>query len=278
MNGLVYPSLVLSLGLLGFGCSAIVDADRVQCSTNADCTGRGGEFANTMCVKNFCEATDAWSCAKHTPLVAKSSKPISVEFTLFDAVSSKFVDNVHASLCGKLDLECTSPVAEIQTDTTGKVHFDVAPLFEGYVQLRGDGYDPTMMFVPPAVESIDLGQFPLTTMVATSVLTSQLGKPLLPGTGRVLVITTGCDKQTSGGVGLSGENMGDEAETFYAVGGFPSFTADETDESGFAGFVNVAAGSVTLVAKVAKGREVGRVALFVRPDYVSVRRIQPWSD
>jgi hypothetical protein len=115
-------------------------------------------------------------------------------------------------------------------------------------------------------------------MVATSVLGSQLGKPLIPGTGRVLTTITGCDMQTAADVTLTGENMGDDAARFFAVGGFPTFTATATDSSGFAGFVNVAPGSITLNATLESGRRVGRVALFVRPDYVSVRRIQPWTD
>jgi hypothetical protein len=271
-------SLLVALGVLVVGCSAIVDAGRFQCSSNADCTKRGSAFANTTCVDNFCKATDPWSCAKHATLVAKSSKPVSIDFTLFDAVSQQAVAGADAELCGKLDLECSAPMSKIQTDAEGAVHFDVPPLFDGYVQLSADGYDPTMLFLPPSVQSIALGEFPLTTMVATSVLGNQLGKPLLPGTGRVLTTITGCDMQTTEGVSLTGENMGDDAAGFYAVGGFPSFSAVSTDSSGFAGFVNVAPGSITLNAQLESGRHVGRVALFVRPGYVSVRRIQPWTD
>jgi hypothetical protein len=278
MTDSLRASLLLSLVLLGLGCSAVVDAERVQCSTDSDCTKRGTKFKNTRCVENLCEAIDVWSCAKHSTQVAKSAKPVSIDFTLFDAVSQAAVAGADAALCGRLDLECSSPMSTIQTDAEGTVHFDVAPLFDGYVQLTGDGYDPTMLFVPPTLESLSLGQFPLTTMVATSVLGNQLGMPLMPGTGRVLTTITGCDKKPSAGVTLSGENMGDEAKGFYAIGGFPTFSATATDSSGFAGYVNVAPGSITLNAELEDGRRVGRVAIFVRADYVSVRRIQPWTD
>ena len=278
MTDFPHSSLLLVLGLLGFGCSAIVDASRPQCSNDADCTKRGAAFADTMCVSNYCEAVDAWSCAKHVPVTAKSSTPVSVDFTLFDAVSQNAVVGLDAALCGKLDLECSSPMSKTQTDDQGTVHFNVAPAFDGYVQLNAEGYDPTMIFLPPSVESTSLGRFPLTTMVATSVLGSQLGKPLLPGTGRVLTTIAGCDMQTAGGVSLTGENMGADAAGFYSIGGFPSFSAVSTDSSGFAGFVNVTPGSITLNAQLEGGEHVGRVALFVRADYVSVRRIQPWTD
>ena len=144
--------------------------------------------------------------------------------------------------------------------------------------VSADGYDSTMLFLPPATEALSLGRFPLTTMVATAVLGGQLGKPLLPGTGRVLMTVTGCDKQTVGGVTLKGQNMGQDAQGFYATGGLPSFSATETDESGFAGFVNVAAGQVSIEGTLADGQSVGRVSLFVRDGSVSVRRLQPWTD
>jgi hypothetical protein len=273
-----YLSLLLTFGTLGAGCSAVVDAGRVQCTTDADCTKRGESFASSTCVESFCQVADAWSCAVHAPLVDKSSKKFSVDFNLFDAVSMKPAAGIDASLCGKLDIECSLPTGTMKTEADGVVRFDVSSAFDGYVQLNAEGYDPTMIFLPPVTEALSLGQFPLTTMVATAVLGGQLGKPLLPNTGRVLVTTTGCDKQTASGVTLSGENMGDDAAVFYAVGGFPSFTASETDSSGFAGFVNVLPGSVTLSAALSDGRKIGRVALFVRANYVSVRRLQPWTD
>jgi hypothetical protein len=269
---------VIVVSVLVSSCSATLDADRVQCTNDADCTKRGGKFAKSECVDNFCEAVDAWSCSEHEPLAAKSSKSVAVDFTLFDAVSMKTVGAAEASLCGKLDLECTAPMTKVTTGADGVVHFDVPQLFDGYVQLKAEGYDSTMMFLPPSLVDLSLGQFPLTTMVATAVLGSQLGKPLLPGTGRVLTTITGCDMNTTEGVVLQGENMGEDAEGFYAVGGFPSFTATSTDNSGFAGFVNVTPGSVTLNAELENGRRVGRAAIFVRADYVSVRRIQPWTD
>lgn len=270
--------LTLAFGTLGFSCSVVVDAERVQCSTDADCTGRGGEFANTVCSKNFCEAVDEWSCSKHPAQSSQSKQPVRIDFALFDAVSSMTVADVDAKLCGKLDLDCAAPLSTMKTGADGVVAFDVAPLFDGYVQLNRDGYDPTLMFLPAVTESVSLGEFPYTVSSAAAFLGTQLGKPLLPEAGRVLTTITGCDKELASGVSLEGENMGADAAVFYAVDGFPSFSATETDGSGFAGFVNVAPGSITLNASIGGGRRVGRAAIFVRAQYVSIRRIQPWTD
>lgn len=270
--------LTLALYVTGTGCSVVVDADRLQCSTSADCKSRGPEFANTVCVKNFCETVDEWSCTKHAALTTKSTAPVSVDFSLFDAVSMSTVSGVEAKLCGKLDLECAAPLAMMTTAGDGLVMFDVKPLFDGYIQLNRDGYDPTLMFLPPIMESISLGQFPYTMAAAAAFLGTQLGNPLLPDTGRVLTTIAGCDMQTTAGVTLLGENMGSDAVGFYALSGFPSLTATATDESGFAGFVNVTPGAITLNAELASGRRIGRASMFVRAKYVSLRRIQPWTD
>ena len=274
-----YKSLfILTVMVAGAGCSAVVDANRVQCDTTSDCTSRGAAFADTLCVKNFCEVKDEWSCSDHSTLTSESKEKVSIDFSLFDAVSMSNVSDVDAKLCGKLDLDCSAPLAMTKTSDDGVVTFDVQPLFDGYVQLNRDGYDPTLMFLPTVTEATSLGQFPYTMAAAAAFLGTQLGKPLLPDAGRVLTTITGCDKATAGGVSLQGENMGDDAAVFYAVNGFPSFTATETDNTGFAGFVNVAPGTITLNAQIEGGRQIGRAALFVRSQYVSIRRIQPWTD
>jgi hypothetical protein len=278
MTSLPHPSLLLMLGFFSSGCSAVVDAGRVQCSTDSDCTRRGAAFASTMCIDSECQATDSWSCAKHATLTAKSSAKVASEFTLMDAITQKPIVNAAATLCGKLDIQCTSPMAQTQPDSSGTVRVETPPSFDGYVDVKADGYDSTMVFLPPSIESTNLGPINMTSMLATQGLAAQLGKPVLAGKGRVLTNIAGCDMQSAGGVALAGENMGDQAVGFYSVGGLPSFTATSTDDSGFAGFFNVEPGSITLNAQLETGGRVGRVAMVVRPDYVSVRRIQPWTD
>jgi hypothetical protein len=207
-----------------------------------------------------------------------SSKPVGVDFSLIDAITQKPMVGVNASLCGKLDLECAAPGATTQSDSTGTVHFDIAPLFDGYVQLLADGYDPTMVFLPPTAEPLSLGVVPLASVTAVTLLGGQLGKSVMPDKGRVLLTTTGCDKQPAAGVMIQGQNMGADATGFYAVGGLPSFSGTSTDSSGFAGFFNVAPGSITLEAQLEDGTPVGRVGMIVRAGYESIRRIQPWTD
>jgi len=278
-NGFIRGSLFVALGLLGVGCSAVVDAGRVQCSVDADCTKRGAEFANATCVASVCQALNPWSCAEHAPIATTSKAPVSVELTVMDAIAQTPLVGTSASLCKKLDFECTSPVARAMSDVAGTVHFDITPMFDGFVELKTEGYDSAMMFLPPTVESVHLGVLPLTTVESIGLLGASLGKTLMPGMGRVLTTAIGCDKQPAGGVTVSVEgDMGDEVVQFYAVGGVPTFAANATDESGFGGFFNMKPGQVTLSGTLEDGTPVGRAGFFTRPDFVSFRRIQPWTD
>jgi hypothetical protein len=271
---------VLTLGVLGLGCGTIMDPDldRVQCWTDADCEKLGANFAGATCVESVCEASQAWTCAKHSPAMTTATAPIGIGFSLFDAIARKPIAGVNASLCTKLDVECTSPVTQTQSDVNGVVYVKMMPLFDGYIELKADGYDPALMFLPPSVSSVDLGKYPLASVAATSALGGQLGKAVKSGTSRVLIMTTDCSMQPASGVAVTGENLGEDVIRFYAVGGVPTFTGTSTDSDGVAGFINVIPGPVTIHAELDNGQRVGRVGLFTRPDVVSIRRLQPWTD
>lgn len=278
MHSYLRTSLSLALSVVGLGCSAVVDASRAQCKTTADCTSRGAEFASSVCENSMCVELDPWSCTDHPTPTPSSSMPVAVDFSLMDPITQGPIVGVNASLCGKLDVDCQAPMATTKSDADGIVRLDVAPLFDGFVLLSAQGRDPTMVFLPAAVEPVSLGTVPLTTPLVSDGLGATLGVKVNSEKGRVLVTTTGCDRQPVGGVTVVGDNMGDDAARFYAVGGLPTFSEPSTDASGFAGFINVEPGQVTIHASLEDGTAVGRVGLIIRAGYVSVRRIQPWTD
>jgi hypothetical protein len=278
MNTFTQWALLLTLGALGFGCSAVVDASRVQCATDADCTMRGESFASTMCVESVCQSAAPWSCAQHAAPKAKSSAKVPFEFELFDPITQDGIVGVEASLCAKLSPDCAQPVGKTLSDEDGVVRLDMPPLFDGYVLLKRDEYDATMLFLPLIVESSNLGRFPLTSPLSTNGIAAGLGVSLMAGKGRVLLMLTGCDSQPAAGVIVEGEAMGADATRFYAIGGIPTFTAEVSDTSGFGGFINVTPGAITVNARLEDGTKIGRVGLVVRDGYVSIRRMQPWTD
>lgn len=277
MNRILHVPVAIGSCILAASCSALVDAGRVQCSTDADCRQRGEAFADTMCVESECREIDPWSCAEHTPLVAESNDTVGLGFEVQDAVSANTLEGVQAQLCSKLDIECESPLDALSTDDTGQVSFDFKPLFDGYILLKKEGYDSALVFIPPIVASTTLPMVPLATLEDAKRI-ALLGHEIKPGLGRVFTTIFGCDMQASEGVALVGENMGTEAVPFYSQNGLPSFSSSATDDTGAAGFLNVTPGSITLEATLEDQRRVARVALVVRPDFITIRHIWPWSD
>lgn len=57
----------LSCALLLGACSLTIDAERVQCSKNSDCTQRGGRFTGSICVDAICRANDSRDAAVNKP-------------------------------------------------------------------------------------------------------------------------------------------------------------------------------------------------------------------
>ncbi|HVZ35070.1 MAG TPA: hypothetical protein VG963_21740 [Polyangiaceae bacterium] len=58
-------SCVLAMGWaapLWASCSVLVDADRAQCSSNADCRGRGAAFAESVCIRGECRPPSGTAC------------------------------------------------------------------------------------------------------------------------------------------------------------------------------------------------------------------------
>src|ERR1041384_6790641 len=88
-----------ALGVLSWlaGCSVLVDANRPQCSTNADCTSRGPEFAGAVCKSGWCEVASNMVDPKSDPKwICDAAQPTDVlgyklTMPLTDAINSSKV-------------------------------------------------------------------------------------------------------------------------------------------------------------------------------------------
>ena len=175
------------------GCSLAVDADRVQCSTDADCHARGPDFANTECIKSVCQAIETtmpdagidppsehmdagaptstpgqdsgpplppvddslWSCMDRPAAMPSGTGPFHVTFAISDIIKPMMPPaGVEAQLCRKLDPDCAQPVgAKAMSDSTGHVSFDVERAFTGFATFTHKDYAAGLYFFNPAVNS-----------------------------------------------------------------------------------------------------------------------------
>ena len=260
------------------GCSLAVDANRVQCTTKADCTSRGSAFANSTCVDSVCE-DPTWGCLSRPPVTSNQSPPYKVTVLLRDLVSQMPVPNAQVKLCRKIDVDCANPVATATSDSSGGATFTVDMMaFSGYLFVQAEGFLDTLYFFNPAIDRDQtVSPLSLATPTANFGLLFQLGRQMSQGYGNVVVTAKDCTGAPAGGVSFqtpSGDGM---TSQFYLIGGLPTDKANQTESmSGYGGFINVPAGAATVTASLENPRaDLGTISLLVRDGAITYTQVVP---
>ncbi|HYQ04520.1 MAG TPA: hypothetical protein VER96_37865 [Polyangiaceae bacterium] len=278
------------------GCSVIVDANRAQCSTNADCA----KLAGSVCTAGLCvggggsagasgDLSDPlnpqnprWACNAVLPANSTGYK---VTMHLTDAIdSTKVLPGVNGLLCRNLDVECENPVGAMATsDETGMITLQVEKGFDGFVQLTSPKIAPSMYFLtPPASGDLELPMVPLASPFAASSIVLQAGgNPWAKDTSGIVLLTAfDCTGTAAAGLNFSiGGTPDPKTFIFYLVGGYPTTTVSITDDTGYGGLVNVPAGVATVSALLGgpSGHKVSKISVLVRAGYVSYSAVTPNS-
>jgi len=278
-------TILAAFGLVSWlaGCSVLVDANRAQCSTDADCKSRGAEFAGAVCKSGLCEGgSDAqWSCSSAAPADVLGYK---LTMHLTDAQSTKPLQGVVAQLCRNLDDKCAEPVGPVVTsDDAGVVTMQVEPGFNGYVQLTSSRIAPSLYFLtPPASGDLDLPMVPLASPLAAAAIVSAASGGMTwakETSGIVLLTAVDCQGKPAANINFSVAGMPDpNTFIFYVVGDFPTTDVSVTDTTGYGGLVNVPAKNTTIYASLEPdGRKVSQISILVRAGYVSYSSVTPNS-
>jgi hypothetical protein len=67
---LIGSSAVIAAGAWASGCSLLYDLSTAQCSTDVDCTSRGGAFADLVCLDNLCQDAPK-ECRTHNDCLSR---------------------------------------------------------------------------------------------------------------------------------------------------------------------------------------------------------------
>jgi hypothetical protein len=278
---LLAPLAILgTFGLFSWlaGCSVLVDANRHQCSTDADCSSRGAEFAGSVCKAGLCEGDSKFSCEAVMPADAPSYK---LTMHLQDAVSAAPLPGIVAQLCRKLDLTCDNPILMTAADDTGGVTMQIEAAFDGYVQLTGSKIAPSLYFlIPPTSGDLDLPTVPLTSpFVAAGIVQTAGGTTWNKERGIVLLNAFDCQGKGAANITYSiGGTPDPDTFVFYLVNALPTTAVTVTDDTGYGGLVNVPAGVTTVSALLEpSGRKVSKISVLVRAGYVSYSSVTPNS-
>jgi hypothetical protein len=259
------------------GCSFVVKSDAEQCSVDADCAARGADFADTVCVEHTCQTKvdPKWGCIGHIdPPTAGTMVKVTIQ--LIDLVSTSPVTNATVKLCSKYDPPCASPLGAPAVDADGFVSATVASDFQGYFDIAGMGYVPSLAFIDVVVTSSN-PQVQLVSPSAVATLAKGAKVEFDPTAGIVLSRTVDCLFAATAGVSVS-IFPSDKQTGFYVIASGVSPGATATDSAGNAGFINVTPGTPTLTAtRGPGGAEIGKVTTLVRAGAITSQILPPTS-
>ena len=279
----LFTNLALSLVC---GCSSWVQSDRVQCSTNEDCTRRGGDFANSICTNQLCDSPDSsassdssgpWSCLDDVVWPAATSANVNVVVNLVDLITSEPVPGLTGRVCYKLDTTCDSPLrTDLVSDAAGRMSFTISSGFDGYLESTSSGIMPFLyFFYPPVTTDRDVPNVPILQSSGLSTFASLAGAELMPDRGHLLARAYNCLGQTAEGVRLSSPEGDASTVAFYMIKGIPSTKQSETDSSGDGGLLNLRPGTATLTGTLDNGDTIDPLSAMTRVGRITYTSLVP---
>lgn len=303
------PVPLILAGVVGAGlviaCSAILDANVVQCSIDADCVSRG--FAAATCVNKVC-VRNAVDAAIDAPVDAADAAPVdpkwgclgNVKWGIQDVVAPKVtlhqrfvhligegpVAQMNVQACGRLDPSCTTPLGTGITNDAGAVTLTVPRYFEGFLSLDPPATFPNMVpsFIsilpPPGIDDDPDASSPpahLNSQNELNALLKEVGTSFHPDLANLLAIVLDCQGQVTSGVTLTLSSIDSATVSYYTDDtGTPSVTSKETGSGGGAGFVNAPTGPLTVTADVIGiGKRFGTYTFFMKAGHNTFVAIPP---
>jgi len=270
-------AIVLVLPLVEVsGCSVLIDANRVQCNTDADCRPPGSSTAQASCVSSVCEANPKWACLKDPAPKPGGAGPFKVTMHFADLINKGPISGVKADLCRKVDVSCGDPATTVTSDATGSISLDsVEAGFSGYVSLQSSAIVPTLYFFNPSIDrNQDIPSLSLSNSTARAGLLAQLGADTTRAD--VLLNASDCQGKPASGIGYELAPPVSGAIAYYLSSGLPTHNSTATDATGYGGFVNLPSGTITITAtELASKTRIATLTLVVREGSATWSRVIP---
>jgi hypothetical protein len=263
-------------------CSVLVDSGREQCSTNADCQKRGGDFARSICSNEVCIIEPKWGCVGKVtwPVPPPMSVPekVTVKVALSNLLTGEIVSGASARVCGKLDPTCDFPTQiDVLSNEEGVLQLQLNKYFDGYLEIKFPSMVDTMYFFNPPVDADrNIPFIPLVPFTALEVFGKQLKMLPLTDRGTVIGLSYDCLGQSAEGLQLSTDEGDEFTSAFYMAAGFPSLEATMTDKSGQGGIANVPVGARLISGRRADtGELIGTVSVQTRAIWITYTSMLP---
>ena len=275
----VVRSLAVSL-LANTGCSLVVESSEAQCEQASDCAAQLTGTEGLSCSDGLCVVVDPWACAGVHPEPKPVAAPGTIRALTLDAQSGSIpVADVQLTPCAGDDPLCRQPVGPVavsDADGVAEVRWEDARF--GYVEVELEGHMPFLGLVSEQekADGVFIETMPIFTRNAYNILVTLAGTVAdTENLGFVAIAVQPCEGQSRAGVSVRISSFGDSTVAYYFREGVASTQPTATDANGYAGFLNVPPGSLTISGVVDGGRVIGHREIIVRPGWVTGATVFP---
>jgi hypothetical protein len=280
-------------------CAALLACERACYVYDGQCLGACErrypavvEAARTVstCIAKSCDDAclpPRWRCLDpYPPRPVASHAPhdrVQINLRTQEFGSGTSVAGLTVTACQPLAWDhCLVAAGPFVTDSTGYTLFDIptpSGVFDGYFEIKGEGYVPSLYYVGPQPEDswwlINVVSPPLLDALTSSIV------PPEPSKGHIIITAGDCLTPTAPGISFTISPQGDAVSAYLSDGvGVPTRDATETGSSGFGGFINVITNTgIRVRAKaVAYDRDFPvDYTVFARPGHITYVNIRPYK-
>jgi hypothetical protein len=162
--------------------------------------------------------------------------------------NDKAAAGLSVSVCQNDDQACAMPLQSgLSPDASGNLTLTEPSTFDGYLQVDSAMYKPTIVEMGQSTGVSPSDRIVrMVTQSGFSLVLSVYGVMEDPTRGSVAIFALDCNAQSAADVRFAIEGTDSETVPFYFANGIPNKQVMQTDSSGFGGFINVAATTVTL--------------------------------
>jgi len=246
-----------------------------QCTEDPECGMLGPEYVGGKCVSAVCRPNPRWRCER--PIEVSPTQLVKLEVLVRSSLSLAPIKDIRALVCDKLDLTCASPLAELDTGSSGILRFEVPASFAGYIQFDDPEWVPALYFLPNALPADGVLQpAPLMPNGVVDALAVSIGSRIDDTRGHMMLIAEDCYGAALPGVTFASPVQDSKTIQFYVRDLLPTTSAKETAEIGNGGYLNFPPGNAVITLTLNKSKlRLTTSSVVVRPGYITVAYLRP---
>lgn len=230
----------------------------------------------SSCYKE-CNLGNFWLCVGHVAWPLAPAGVNEVDFKVKDSTSGNGLVGASVKACDKTDPGCGTPAAQATSDGAGQgilrlpAHEAVGLGFQGYYDIEAPQEVPWLIFSSsPITQARVPFNWTVLSQTAFQTLTSSANVALDPTRGHIAVAAVDCLLSPASGVIVSATGIDAKTKSLYLSGGALVANTGQTDITGYAFFLNVPPGNVTIqTTPKALNRVSSSQVVFTRPGAVS---------